>query len=66
MFAPFAQTSGGLFPPLTQGYLTGMAWLVLLATYGGWLIYYLLLRLYPPDFYREFNSIYCIAVFNLF
>ena len=48
MFAPFAQASGGLFPPLTQGYLTGMAWLVILATYGGWLIYYLLLRLYPP------------------
>lgn len=48
MFAPFAQVGGGLFPPLTPGYLMGMAWLVLLATYGGWLIYYLFLRLYPP------------------
>lgn len=48
MFAPFAQQSGSLFPPLTQGYALGMAWLVILATYGGWLIYYLFLRLYPP------------------
>ena len=48
MFAPFAHAGGGLFPPLTPGYLMGIAWLVILATYGGWLIYYLLLRLYPP------------------
>lgn len=48
MFAPFAQASGGLIPPVTGDYLLGMAWLVVLATYGGWLIYYLLLRLYPP------------------
>ena len=48
MFAPFAHTGGGLFPSLSPGYLMGIAWLVVLATYGGWLIYYLLLRLYPP------------------
>jgi drug/metabolite transporter (DMT)-like permease len=48
MFAPVAALTGGLFPPLTSGYAIGMAWLVLLATYGGWLIYYQLLRLYPP------------------
>lgn len=48
MFAPFAHASGGLFPPLTPDYALGMAWLVVLATYGGWLIYYLFLRLYPP------------------
>ena len=48
MFAPIALTTGGLFPPLTPGYALGMAWLVILATYGGWLIYYLFLRLYPP------------------
>lgn len=48
MFAPFAIWSGGLFPPLTASYALGMVWLVVLATYGGWLIYYLFLRLYPP------------------
>lgn len=48
MFAPFAWATQGLFPPLTQDYILGMAWLVVLATYGGWLIYYLMLRLYPP------------------
>lgn len=48
MFAPFAVADGGLFPPVTAGYALGMAWLVILATYGGWLIYYLFLRLYPP------------------
>lgn len=48
MFAPFALASGGFFPPLTADFALGMAWLVVLATYGGWLIYYLFLRLYPP------------------
>ena len=48
MFAPFALAGGGLFPPLTVEYALGMAWLVILATYGGWLIYYLFLRIYPP------------------
>lgn len=48
MFAPFAAAGGGLFPALTASYAIGMVWLVVLATYGGWLIYYLFLRLYPP------------------
>jgi len=48
MFAPFAVASGGLVPEITVDYALGMAWLVVLATYGGWLIYYLFLRLYPP------------------
>ena len=48
LFAPVATMTGGLFPPLTTGYAIGMAWLVILATYGGWLIYYQFLRLYPP------------------
>lgn len=48
MFAPVAALTGGLVPPVTPGYLTGIAWLVVFATYGGWLTYYLLLRLYPP------------------
>lgn len=48
MFAPVAATTGGLFPAITPGYLSGIVWLVVLATYGGWLIYYAFLRLYPP------------------
>ena len=48
MFAPFAVTNGGLLPPITSDYLLGIGWLVVMATYGGWLIYYLFLRLYPP------------------
>jgi drug/metabolite transporter (DMT)-like permease len=48
MFAPVAALAGGLFPSPTTGYAVGMVWLVVLATYGGWLIYYQLLRLYPP------------------
>lgn len=48
MFAPVAAANGGLMPVVTPAYLTGIAWLVILATYGGWLIYYQLLRLYPP------------------
>ena len=48
MFAPFAWATDGLFPALTTDYVIGMAWLVVLATYGGWLIYYQMLRLFPP------------------
>lgn len=48
MFSPFAWATGGLFPAMTTDYALGMAWLVVFATYGGWLIYYLMLRLYPP------------------
>lgn len=48
MFAPFAVWSGGLFPPLTGHYALGMLWLVVMATWGAWLIYYMFLRLYPP------------------
>ncbi|NEY89981.1 DMT family transporter [Tabrizicola oligotrophica] len=47
-FAPFAAAGGGLFPAITPDYVLGIGWLVVLATYGGWLIYYLFLRLYPP------------------
>lgn len=48
MFAPFAWASGGLAPPPGRDYLLGMGWLVVVATWGGWLIYYLLMRAYPP------------------
>lgn len=48
MFAPFAAVSGGLFPAFSRNYALGMVWLVVLATYGGWMIYYLCLRLFAP------------------
>lgn len=48
MFAPFAYLSGGLAPPMTGDFAFGILWLVLAATYGAWLIYYLCLRLFPP------------------
>lgn len=48
MFAPFAAASGGLAPPASPVFALGILWLVVLATYGGWLIYYLCLRLFPP------------------
>lgn len=48
MFAPFAFVSGGILPPLTADFAFGILWLVLAATYGAWLIYYLCLRLFSP------------------
>lgn len=48
MFAPFAAVSGGLVPPLTAQFGLGLAWLVVLAIFGAWSIYYLCLRLYSP------------------
>lgn len=48
-FAPFAALGGGLLPPLTFVALGGIAWLVLVATLASWGIYYLCLRLYPPN-----------------
>ncbi|MEY4697484.1 MAG: hypothetical protein RIT14_1912 [Pseudomonadota bacterium] len=47
MFAPVAALSGGLMPPASADFALGILWLVLLATYGGWLTYYLCLRLFP-------------------
>jgi drug/metabolite transporter (DMT)-like permease len=48
LFAPFAFVSGGIMLPLTGDFAFGILWLVLAATYGAWLIYYLCLRLFPP------------------
>ncbi len=48
MFAPLAWVTDGLFPVISSDYVIGTAWLVVLATFGGWLIYYQMLRLYPP------------------
>lgn len=43
--APFA---GSIAPPLTYGFGFGIGWLVLLATFGAWGVYYLCLRIYAP------------------
>ncbi|NBZ89558.1 DMT family transporter [Stagnihabitans tardus] len=48
-FSPFAALGGGLVPPMTFVALGGIAWLVLVATLASWGIYYLCLRLYPPN-----------------
>lgn len=48
MFAPFALAQGVLAPPLTAHFALAMLWLVLLATFGAWLIYYLCLRIWSP------------------
>lgn len=46
MFAPVAALTGGLVPPASGHFLIGIAWLVLVATYGAWLTYYYLVRRY--------------------
>ncbi|MCF1707833.1 DMT family transporter [Tabrizicola sp. J26] len=48
MFAPVAATRGEIAPPQTAHFVLGIAWLVGLATFGGWGIYYLCLRLWSP------------------
>lgn len=37
----------GLAPPLTRGFLVGMAWLVILGTFVAYFVFYIALRLYP-------------------
>lgn len=48
MFAPVAALSGGIVPQPSAQFAVGIAWLVLLATYGAWLSYYHCLRRYRP------------------
>lgn len=45
-FAPFAAWTGGIVPPMTWHFAVGIGWLVVLATWGAWGLYYLCLRLY--------------------
>lgn len=47
-FAPCALLWGGVVPPATGSFAFGIGWLVLIATFGAWLTYYLCLRLYSP------------------
>lgn len=48
MFTPVAAFRGEIAPPMTAHFAIGLAWLVGLATIGGWGIYYLCLRLWSP------------------
>ncbi|MFO6382439.1 EamA family transporter, partial [Pseudomonas aeruginosa] len=43
-FAGLALAEGSLRPPLSGGFLFGLAWLVLLPTFGGYGLYWLGLR----------------------
>lgn len=43
-----ALAAGAVAPPVTAEFAFGIGWLVLLATYGAWGVYYLCLRWYPP------------------
>ena len=47
-FAPVAAFSGGLLPPMTLRFAFGIGWLVVLATFGAWSVYYFCLRWYAP------------------
>lgn len=44
IFALLAWHEGGLLPTFSAGFVAGIAWLVLVATFGAWGLYYLALR----------------------
>lgn len=47
LFGLCALTQGSLAPPMTRGFAIGMIWLVLLATFLAYAVYYTSLRLFP-------------------
>lgn len=47
-FLPFAWAQGGLVPVLNPEFIGGILWLVFVATYGAWSLYYLALRRFTP------------------
>jgi drug/metabolite transporter (DMT)-like permease len=47
LFGIWGLTEGGLEPPITREFAIGMAWLVLIATFGAYSVYYTMLRLFP-------------------
>lgn len=47
LFGLCALTQGSLMPPLTREFGIGMVWLVLIATFGAYSVYYTSLRLFP-------------------
>jgi drug/metabolite transporter (DMT)-like permease len=48
IFAVFAWFEGGVAPVLDAGFIGGIAWLVFVATFGAWSIYYFALRKSSP------------------
>ena len=44
IFALFAWNEGSLLPVLNPGFIGGILWLVFVATFGAWGLYYLALR----------------------
>lgn len=47
LFGAFALVQGDIAPPMTQNFAIGMAWLVLIATFAAYRVYYTSLRLFP-------------------
>ena len=48
IFAGFAWNEGGVAPVLNTGFVSGILWLVFVATYGAWGLYYVALRKSSP------------------
>jgi drug/metabolite transporter (DMT)-like permease len=48
IFAAFASHEGRVLPVLETGFITGILWLVFLATFGAWSLYYIALRKSSP------------------
>ncbi|MEI2296616.1 DMT family transporter [Ensifer sp. MJa1] len=48
IFALFAWHEGGVFPVLAPGFIGGILWLVFVATFGAWSLYYLALKKSSP------------------
>lgn len=47
LFGLVAFSRGEVMPPLTANFAIGMIWLVLIATYGAYFVYYAALKIYP-------------------
>ena len=47
LFGICAIAQGGIAPPMTREFAIGMAWLVLIATFAAYSVYYTMLRMFP-------------------
>lgn len=47
LFGICALAQGGIAPPMTRGFAIGMVWLVLIATFAAYSVYYTMLRMFP-------------------
>ncbi|HPY39567.1 MAG TPA: DMT family transporter, partial [Thiolinea sp.] len=48
IFALFAEHEGGVMPVLEPGFIGGILWLVFIATFGAWSLYYIALKKSSP------------------